>query len=218
MRRRAALYSVAPVSERDFLEAAAKARTAEVVRAVEAETSVEVVVAVRRAASRHFAISLAVGLGCAVLGFAVMWLSPQVYDVRTMPLDVALAFLLGTGLVASVPALRRALTPAGLKRARAERAARAAFSELGIDKTRERSGLLVYVALFERAVVLLPDRGIPATLASGPLAALGEALTQSVRKADLESFLRALRDLGPACAARLPRRADDKNELCDHVA
>jgi len=145
-----------------------------------------------------------------------MWLSPQVYDVRTMPLDTALAFVLGVVLVASVSSLRRVLTPASLRVARAERAARSAFAELGIEKTRARSGMLVYVALFERTVVLVPDRGVPEALVAAfePVRA---ALAESVRRTDFEAFLAALARLGPTCQPLLPRQSDDENELCDNV-
>ena len=206
------------VSERHFLTPAARDRTAEVIRVVELSTSVEVVVAVRRAASRQFTTSLAFGAGCALAGFAYMWLSPQVYDVRTMPIDAALAFVLGTAVVASLPGLRRALTPRSRLTRAAEVAAPGVFGELGIERTRGRSGLLVYVALFERTVVLVPDRGVPDALMHGPVAAIRDELMLAVRRTDFDAFLAALSRLGPACGAVLPRQADDENELCDHVA
>lgn len=206
------------MSDRQFLEPAAKLRTAEVVREVERHTSVELVVAMRRRASHYVGMSLAFGALCALGGFLYMWFAETVYDVHTIPLDVALTFVLGTALVASVPTLRRLLTPRGLRRRGAERAARAAFATLGIEKTRGRTGLLVYVALFERAAVLVPDRGIPESLVTGPLASIREQLAASVEQSDFEGFLTALGRLGPACGAALPRQANDENELCDDVA
>jgi putative membrane protein len=206
------------VSERQFLEPAAKGRTAEVVRAVEAQTAVEVVVAVRRRAQHYVLTSLVFGVVCALGSFLIMWFGPTVYDVRTMPLDVALSFALGAALVASVPALRRFLTPRAVRIRCAERAAQLAFGALGMDKTRGRTGLLVYVALFERAAVLVPDRGLPAGLVSGPLASIRQLLELAVERRDLDDFLTALGRLGPACGAALPRRTNDENELCDDVA
>jgi putative membrane protein len=204
--------------ERQFLEPAAKLRTTEVIRAVEAQTAIEVVVAVRRAAAHHFSTSLAFGVACGVGGFAFMWLSPTEYDVRTMPLDAALSMLLGTLLVSSVRTLRRVLTPRSLKVRSAERAARAAFTALGIDKTRGRTGLLVFAAMFEQTTVVVPDSGIPQAFVAGPLASIRDLLSLAVERRDLEGFLTSLSRLGPAGAAALPRQADDENELCDNVA
>jgi putative membrane protein len=206
------------LSERHFLTPAARERAAETIRQVELLTAVEVVVAVRRAASRHFGTSLAFGAVCALAGFTYMWLSPQVYALSTMPLDAALAFALGTAAVASLPGLRRALTPRVRLNQAAERGARRAFAELAIDRTRGRSGLLVYVALFERSVVFVPDSGVPEVLLQGPLAAIRDDLARAVGARDFNAFLTAVARLGPACASVLPRQADDENELCDHVA
>jgi putative membrane protein len=203
---------------RAFLEPAAKRRTAELVRAIESHTAVEVVVAVRRASARYVATSVAFGAACGVVAFAVMWLSPVAYDVRTMPLDALLAAVLGAVFVASVAGARRALTPPAVRTRTAERAARAAFAALGMEKTRGRTGLLVYVSLFEGTAVLVPDTGIPATCVQEALAGVGAALAQAVRRGDFEVFLRELQRLGPACGNALPRQADDENELCDDVA
>ena len=205
------------MSERQFLEASAKQRTAEAIVAVEQETAVEVVVTVRRAAARHVGTSLAFGSACALLGLGFMWFSPQEYDVRTMPLDAGLALVLGVALCSAVPGLRRLLTPKRSLTLSAERAAKAAFSALGIEKTRGRTGLLVYVALFERTAVLVPDSGLSGPALAGPLSGIGERLAAAVGQADLEGFLAALGRLGPTCGAVLPRQADDENELCNDV-
>ena len=205
------------MSERRFLEASAKARTADTVRGVERATAVEVVVTVRHRAARHFLTSIVFGVGCAALGFLVMWFGPREYDVRTMPLDVAISLVLGVAVCAAMPGLRRVLTPKKSLRASAERAAKAAFTALGIDKTRGRTGLLVYVALFERTAVLVPDSGLAQPGLAVALAAVGEKLAGAVGHLDLEGFLAALAGLGPTCAVTLPRQSDDENELCDDV-
>jgi putative membrane protein len=206
------------MSERRFLEAAAKQRTSAAVRGVEARTAVEVVVAVQRRAARYVTTSIVFGSVCAALALAVMWFSPRVYDVRTMPLDAALTLLAGAAAAAKIPGLRRLLTPKRTLERQAHRAATAAFSALGIEKTRGRTGLLVYVALFERTVVLVPDSGIPAVAVTGPLASVGRSLSAAVAALDFDAFLVALDGLGSACGAVLPRRTDDENELCDDVA
>lgn len=206
------------MSQRAFLEPAAKKRAADAIRAVEAQTAVELVVAVRRRAERHWLPCAAFGAACGAAGLAVMWFSPQVYDVRTMPLDVLLAAALGALLCALVPSLQRALTPKASRKKAAERAARTAFAALGIAKTRDHTGVLVYVALFERTAVLVPDSGIPTSVVTGPFAALQAALAAAVARTDFDAFLTALGGLGPPCGAVLPRRPDDENELCDDVA
>jgi putative membrane protein len=206
------------MAERQFLEPSAKRRITACIRALEAGTSVEVVVAVRRRAERHLATSMVLGSGLAVVTLAILWFSPQVYDVRTMPLDALAAFALGVLLGGLLPGLRRVLTPRSILRAAAQRGARRAFGELGVEKTRDRVGLLIYVALFEREVVIIPDQGLPEALVEQGLAEVRRELAAAVRTLNFDAFEAAISKLGAPAAAHLPRRPDDENELCDDVA
>jgi putative membrane protein len=206
------------MAERQFLEPSAKRRITACIRTVEAGTSVEVVVTVRRRAERHLATSMVLGSVFAVVTLAILWFSPQVYDVRTMPLDALAAFALGMLLGGLFPGLRRVLTPRSLLRSAAERGARRAFAELSVDKTRDRVGLLIYVALFEREVVILPDRGVPAMFVEQGLTEVRGELQAAVRALNFAAFEAAMSKLGPPASAHLPRRPDDENELCDDVA
>jgi putative membrane protein len=206
------------LSEHAFLEPEAKRRTTDAIRTIEEQTGAEVVVGVRRAAERHVATSLIFGgiVGAVVL--VVMLVSPQAYDVRTIPLDTLLAFFLGALACHFVPVLKRGLTPKTRRARAAERAARRAFAELGIAKTKQRSGLLVFVVLFERTAVVIADDGVPIALLGEPYEALSSGLAKNVATLDFEAFLATLAGLGPLLAGVLPRRPDDENELCDQVA
>ena len=206
------------MSEQTFLEPAAKLRTKETIRAIEEQTCAEVVVSVRRSAERHVVTSLVFGGVVGAIVLVVMLASPQAYDVRTIPLDTLLAFVLAALACHFVPALRRLLTPKARRARAAERAARAAYTELGIAKTKQRTGLLVFVALFERAAVVLADDGVPEALLGEPYDAAVSALGRNVDTLDFEAFLATLAGFGPLLAGVLPRRPDDENELCDQVA
>jgi putative membrane protein len=206
------------LSERAFLSPEAKGRATDAIRAIEAQTSAELVVTVRRAAGRHIATSLVVGAAVAVSVLVVMLVSPQVYDVRTMPLDALLAFVLAALACHFVPALKRLLTSKARRRSAAERGARAAFAELGVAKTKQRSGVLVFVALLERTAVVVADDGVPTALLGKPYETLVSELERAVAGLDVDALLAALAGFGPLLAGVLPRRADDTNELTDEVA
>jgi putative membrane protein len=206
------------LSEHAFLEPEAKRRTTETIRAIEAQTGAEVVVSVRRSAERHLATSLVFGGVVGAVVLFVMLVSPQAYDVRTIPLDTLLGFFLGALACHFVPALKRNLTPKAHRLRAAERAARTAFVELGIAKTKQRSGLLVFVAVFERTAVVVTDEGVPTALLGEPYEASISALAQNAAALDFEAFLATLAGMGPLLASVLPRRPDDANELSDEVA
>jgi len=205
------------LSEHAFLVPEAKRRATDTIRAIESQTSAEVIVTVRRAAERHLATSAVFGGAVALVVLAVMLVSPRVYDVRTMPLDALLGFVLAALACHFVPALKRLFTTKTRRLAAAKRAAEAAFAELGVSKTKQRNGVLVFVALFERTAVVVADEGVPTALLGEPYETCVSALAGTVMALDFEAFLTTLGGFGPVLASVLPRRPDDLNELSDEA-
>lgn len=206
------------MSERVFLVPQAKERTRDAIKAIELRTSAEVVVAVRHRAARHYGVSALFAAGVALVVLGVMLLSPTTYDARTIPLDVLLAFALAFGFAQWTELVRRRLSPpAWLERATREAASRA-FTELSIANTAGRSGLLVFVALLERRVALVPDEGIPLRAIATELETTRLSLEAALRRLSFDDFERALLGLTAPLERTLPRGLDDVNELSDEVA
>ncbi len=213
-----------PGREQTFFEEGARGRVTAAIKEIEAQTSAEVVVAVRKATGSYRDVDYLFGFACAVAALLVLLFHPYPFAIEGMPLDVIAAFVVGALLCGNAPPLRRALVPRARREAVSRDAARAAFVALGIGRTRDRNGILVLVSLFERRVWLVPDVGLDGIALEG--AKLGgdwrarvSALEGSLQKgADLDLFVERLRALGPALAASMPRRADDVNELPDEVA
>jgi putative membrane protein len=136
-----------------------------------------------------------------------------------MPLDVAIAFAFGFAFSAFFPLVRRFFTSRALMEENVRTAARAAFVDLGISKTRNRNGILVFVSALEMRVEVVPDIGVdtPKISAAWTDALHGFANSMKFRPR-LDLFLTALRSLGPVLAGPMPRKADDVNELPDEVA
>jgi putative membrane protein len=205
------------VAEADFFTDTAKQSTARSVKHVEARTSAEVVVAVRRRSGdyRVPAYHFGLFLGGAVVLYLLV--APQVFTIGDIALDGALGFGVGLALAFNVSALLRLLAgERSLAKAVAE-AARVTFYDLGISRTLGRNGLLVFVSTFEQRALVLADIGIDVT-ALGPEWDEGcRALSRAVKQRDLPAFERALENLGPILGARMPRLGDDVNELSDEV-
>lgn len=205
------------MSLRTFLEGETRQRAAHVICDIESETSVEVVVSVSKAAKSYWRTDVAFGAAVALIVLAILLLSPTPYWAPLIPLDTLLAFGLGTLLCRHVPPLRRALLGQRRLQANVQAAARRAFERQGIDKTRDRSGLLVFVSLFERRVELLTDVGIDTSLLSESYTEQLGKLQQGVQTLDSEQFLSALGALKRPLAQVYPRRHDDLNELSNEV-
>jgi putative membrane protein len=205
------------MSEGDFFSDEAKRASVTSVRSVEAQTSAEVVVAVRKRSGRYGVLAYHFGLGLAAFVVLFLLVSPRVYSVGAIALEGLLALVLGIGVSASFDTLLRAVSRSATLSANVNGAARAAFFDLGISRTSGRNGILVFVSLFERRCVVLTDIGLdPAELEPGWLAAVA-ALERSVKRRDLSAFQHALTSLGPVLGRAHPRSDDDVNELPDEV-
>jgi putative membrane protein len=202
------------MGEREFFEPEAKKKTGLAIKAIEAKTSVEVVVAVRHRVAEYRATDLMFGFACACTALIALWFSPVVYPVETLPFEMLGAFVIAACLSAFIPPLRRAMTPKTAVHRQLEQAARAAFYDLGISKTHRRSGLLVFVAMYESAVVFVPDAAVDrkALLELAPAKA---AIQGAVKSRDLDGFLKALEAITAPLEKAMPRKAGDENELPD---
>jgi putative membrane protein len=205
------------MSARTFFAADVKSRVAAAVAEVEGKTSAEVVVAVRKRAGFYRHTDYLSGLALTFASLLIFLFHPEPFDLDLYPIEAAGFFAFGSVTSAFFPALRRALTSSRLMAENTRTAARATFVELGVSRTRGRTGVLVFISMFERRVEVVTDIGIDEA-ALGPLwkDAL-HRLTEAVHKTEFDRFLDALRSLGPALAEALPRAADDTNELTDEA-
>lgn len=184
------------------------------VRAAELSTSGEIVPVILERSDEYFELRLGgAALAAFAAGAALAWLRPEVahWIVPTQIGVFALAaWLLGARR------LLGALLPHRLKDARVVRAAEAAFLETGVAETSARTGILIFVSLLERRVVVLADRGIHARVAEGTWDGVVELVVAGIRAERAEhGLVDGIRRCGEILARHLPRRAEDANELPD---
>lgn len=98
-----------------------------------------------------------------------------------------------------------------------ERALRA-FYEKGLYKTREETGILIFLSLLEHKVWILGDRGINEKIPAGSWQTLASGLAAGIRES---RACDALVDVIARCAKVLsenfPRRKDDVDELSNEL-
>lgn len=153
------------------------------VREAEARTSGEIYCVVADDSSDYFETPLAWAAGVALLGPALLllvgvhpgvpdfgggWTAAQVTaaagaaarETLMGAIVLQLVLFVATALVVSLGPVRRLLTPRGLKRERVRREAQAQFLGKNLHATRERTGVLIYVSLWEHMAELIADEGI----------------------------------------------------------
>jgi len=189
----------------------------EAVAKAEAQTSGEIVFATADASARyHHEL-----LQASIVGAAV---ASAIY--LALPVDHTIGILLWTQIVsfalvyAILPHLtvRRLVIPSRELEARVSEAAFLEFYSSGLFRTRESNGVLIYLSVFERRVVVIGDRGIHEKMGNPHWDEVRDMIIDGIRRGrPREGICAAIESCGRALAAHFPHRADDVNELPDQV-
>jgi putative membrane protein len=191
-----------------------RARLERVVAEAERNTGGEIVIAVVSACDEYGSAGWRFGVALAALIFLALGLFvsplPWTLYLVAQALGVALGHALGR-----IPTIRRLLLSSDLVMRRVEQRATRAFGELGLARTRDRTGILILAALLERRVVVLADVGIHSVLSPDEnwqqVVDLAVAGLRNGRAVDgLEA---AARRCGEILAHHLPATTDNPNEL-----
>lgn len=95
-----------------------------------------------------------------------------------------------------------------------EEAAVTGFFRHGLYRTKDGTGILIYISVFERKVWVLADRGIDAKVPSDHWQSVVAAITQGIRnKQPAASICMAIQTIGRTLAEHFPVAPDDTNEL-----
>lgn len=143
-----------------FLSEFGERRLSEAIEAVEARSRAELVVVVRPEVGDYRANDLLVGAGVALATQAFLLYSSWAFELYWFLIWPPLAAVAAIAVLRAAPGLRAMFVGEARKRSAAETAARACFQRKGIRHTRERTGVLVFVATFEGRVVVLADSGV----------------------------------------------------------
>lgn len=206
-------------SETD-LEAVRKA-----VAEAEARTSGEIVPYVVDASDAYPG---ALWKGAALGAFAGPLLAEGIYFLGNfwgglLPLWIALPAAAGGAvgylLTAYVPVIKRWMAGDDLLDLRTRQRAEMAFLEQEVFRTRERTGILLLVSLFEHRVVVLGDAGINQKVEQGQWDGIVQTIVAGIRaRRPGEALVTAIRLCGELLERHgVARQPDDRNELPDEL-
>jgi len=100
-----------------------------------------------------------------------------------------------------------------------EKAARRAFARLGMDRTRDRNGILFFIVPARRRFAVIGDEGIHAKVPPGFWRTVTEAVARRFREAEYtEGLVAGIEAVGRELAAHFPfDPATDRNELANEI-
>ncbi len=190
-------------------------------RAAEARTGGELVcVIVERCDSYEASVWKAATLGALAgsafgsLGYSLRagWAEAATPWILIPPLIGAAMGLLSVLLV---PWLQRVLIPPRVIERRVDRRAAVAFLDEEIFSTRDRTGVLIFVALFEHQIRILRDEGVEDKIPPSGWSKIADELARGLRRRDPgAAIVRAVESAGDLLEkGGVPRRGDDRDEL-----
>ena len=191
-------------------------RIAAAIKRAEANTTGEIYVVIDREEHGYPVVPLLWG---AVLALLVPW--PLYLFTYLQPTTIfliqAVTFVL-VSLVASLRPLRHLLVPESLAFSYARKTAETQFMAHGVHLTRERTGVLIYVAPADRRVEIVADEGINSKVQQGTW---DELVLDVVRPAGLgqlaDGVIAVVERAGALLAQHFPAGPVNANELTDRV-
>jgi len=202
-----------------FLSDQAKQALTDAIKSVEARSSAEVVIAVRARAASYLHCDLIAAIIAAVATLAFLLFSSFSFPLWSFLVEPVVIGLVVGVAATQVPMLRRLLTPESVRLRWVERAAGAAFFEKRVRQTRDRTGILVFIALTERCALVLADTGVVDAVPAEPWKKAAAAIDRTVREGgDGVAVAARIEALGDILEPVLERSPDDINELPDEVS
>lgn len=193
-------------------------RISRCVATAESETSGEIALMIVAESDRYREAELAGGLFLSAFGaLAVALVTGYVTIWSYLPLVVLLLFPC-LWLFRRFPCLKRPFT-GHRRRAEAvrQRAVRA-FYEKGLYRTRQETGILIFMSLQEQKVWILGDRGINERIDAATWHGFARELASGMAHGKgCDALCNVIGQCGAELSRHFPRSADDRNELSDQL-
>ena len=182
----------------------------------ERDTSGEIIVVAATASAGYFAYAI---MWAALLALLVPW--PLIYLTNWPVEHIYLAqlgvFILGA-LLMQWEALRFAIVPSSIKRARAHQKAVEQFLAQNLHTTKGRTGVLIYVSFAEHYVEVIADDGIYKKVPQETWSGVVNTLTTHLGRGErTQGFITAIETCGKILAKHFPPGRVDKDELPNHL-
>ena len=187
------------------------------VREVEAETAAEVVPYIAAASHHYPRAELAGSMAAAVFAALIVSLLLD-QSLWAFLITLAATQVLAQQLLRRYPALKRPfLSPAEVDE-EVEEATIKAFYQNGLYRTRDATGIIIYISVYEHRAWVLADEGIDARVDPAVWQQVVDDLTTGIKAGQrAEALCTAVARCGELVREHFPRRADDENELSDLI-
>jgi putative membrane protein len=211
VRRVAGSAAPDPLTEED------SARVTAAITAAESRTTGEIrVVILTRLVARDHVYPL---LWAALAALVLPWLAALVRPIPSLMLFGAqVVTLVVLSQLLRLPFLERLVVPYRVREAEVRDVALTQFLALGIHQTRDRTGLLILVALKDRIAEVVADQEIHARVGHDAWRSICRIIIESAARGALaDGLATGIEEAGRVLETHFPPREDDVNELPNHL-
>jgi putative membrane protein len=121
-------------------------------------------------------------------------------------------------LIAKIPELKRLFTSSERMSAAVRKRAIIAFYEKGLYRTRDETGILIFLSLLEKKVWILGDKGINAKIPENFWVEIANEISRGMfEKTHCNAMISAIEKCSKELTKYFPIKPDDTNELSNKV-
>ena len=205
---------------RKFLFESERQRIVETVQEAENRTAGEIVPMI---VSSSFHYPMADVLGGAVFGFFLslvltpgigrqLWLGPS--NMWVFIGIFVFSFIVCYTLVKRIPWLKRVFVSKNEMEAEVNEAAITAFYREGLNRTRDETGILIFISVFEHRVCVLADKGINSMVHEGQWDEIVAMIIHGIKnKRQADAICGAIQKVADVLSEHFPVRPGDQDEL-----
>jgi putative membrane protein len=194
-----------------------KKAISEAIEKAEKGTSGEIVFAVSDTSDRYPDAAIQGALAGTAVATAVYLALPVPHEIGLLLWTQLISFAVFYAIFLRLP-WRRWFVPDRIRESRVREAALMEFFNSGLYRTRASNGVLIYLSLFERRVVVLGDKGIHEKMGPERWDQARNLIIDGIRNGRArEGVVAAVETCGRTLAEHFPYRSDDTNELSNEV-
>ena len=203
-----------------FLTANERDRVTEAVREAEKLTAGEIVVKII-SASYHYPMANVIGAALFALPLALIftvltgeWLWIGAQNMWLLLGYLTVLFIVFHEIIKRTLWLKRLFISEREVNEEVEEAAITTFFNEGLYRTRDETGVLLLISVFEHKVWILADKGINAKVQDGQWEDIVGRLIRGIKqKRQVDAICEAVQQIGAILKAYFPVKPDDTNEL-----
>lgn len=189
---------------------------------IENDTSGEVVVVIKERSDNYRRWGFAAGaLGAVAAAVIVHTAQSKGGTAVVDPLHILYAAGIGAAvatLLFFIPKIQAAALPGAVREQAVRDAAARQFAAHGVGRTKQRTGILLYISAFERRAVVLADEGLSRIVPEGFWEAQAVVLSDGLMRRQLAVAIhKVLSSLGELLHLKCPAGRQNVNELSNRL-